>query len=64
MKDLLLRAQLVVRTSNLKTARRRLADYVIEMDLHACRTITFLHSTNNRCLCSFSKLANDISANH
>ena len=59
MKDLLLRACVVVRTSNMKISRRRLADYVQTLHQKACRTcstIIFLHSTNQiidlwRCRC-------------
>ena len=49
MKDLLLRAPVVVRTSNMKISRRHLADYVKTLHqkaCHRCSTITFLHSTN------------------
>ena len=49
MKDLLLWARVVVRTSNIKISRRRLADYVKTLHQNACRTcstIIFLHSTN------------------
>ena len=49
MKDLLLRAPVVVRTSHMKISRRRLADYVKTLHQKVCRTcstITFLHSTN------------------
>ena len=46
MKDLLLRARVVVRTSNMKISRRRLADYVKRLHQKECRTIIFLHSTN------------------
>ena len=49
MKDLLLRARVVVITSNKKISRRRLADYVKTLHQKACRTcstIIFLHSTN------------------
>ena len=49
MKDLLLRARVVVRTSNMKISRRRLADYVKTLHQKACCTcsrILFLHSTN------------------
>ena len=49
MKDLLLRARAVVRTSNMKISRRHLADYVKTLHQKACRmcsTIIFLHSTN------------------
>ena len=59
MKDLLLRARVVVRTSNMKISRRHLADYVKTLHQKACRTcstIIFLHSTNQifhlwRCRC-------------
>jgi len=46
---LLLRVRVVVRTSNMKISRRRLADYVKTLHQKACRTCTtinFLHSTN------------------
>jgi len=46
MKDLLLQARVVVRTSNMKISRRRLADYVKTLHQKACRTIIFFHSTN------------------
>jgi len=49
MKDLLLRARVVVRTSNMKISRRRLADYVKTLHQKArctCSTIIFLHSIN------------------
>ena len=49
MKDLLLQARVVVRTSNMKILRRRLADYVKTLHQKACctcSTIIFLHSTN------------------
>ena len=49
MKDLLLRARVVVRTSNVKISRRRLADNVKTLHqkaCHTCSTIIFLHSTN------------------
>ena len=49
VKDLLLRARVVVRTSNIKIPRRRLADYVKHLHQKVCRTcstIIFLHSTN------------------
>ena len=49
MKDLLLRAPVVVRTSNMKISRRCLADYVKTLNQKACctcSTIIFLHSTN------------------
>ena len=63
MKVLLLRARIVVRTSNMKISRRRLADYVKTLHQKACRTcstIMFLrdYSTNKiidlwrrRCRC-------------
>ena len=38
MKDLLLRACVVVKTSNMKISRRRLADYVKTLHQKACRT--------------------------
>ena len=47
MKDLLLRARVVVRSSNMKIPQRRLADYVIFFYQKACRTcntIIFPHS--------------------
>ena len=47
--DLLLRARVVVRTSNTKISRRRFPDYVKPLLQKACRTcstIIFLHSTN------------------
>ena len=49
MRDLLQRASVVVKTSNIKISRRRLADYVKILHQKACRTcsmIIFLHSTN------------------
>ena len=49
MKDLLLRARVVVRTSDMKISRRRSVDYVKTLHQKACRTcstIIFLHSTN------------------
>ena len=49
MKDLPLRAWVVVRTSKMKISRRRLADYVKALHqkaCHTCSTIIFLHSTN------------------
>ena len=49
MKDFLLRARVIVRTSNLKISRRRLADYVVKLNQEVCRTcstIIFPHSTN------------------
>ena len=49
MKDLLSRARVVVRTSNMKISRRRLADYVKNVHHKACRTcstIIFPRSTN------------------
>ena len=59
MKDLLLRARVFVRTSNMKISRRHLADYVKKLLQKACRTcntIIFPHSTNKiiylwRCCC-------------
>ena len=39
MKDLLLRARVVVRTSNMKISRRPLADYVKTLHQKACSTI-------------------------
>ena len=46
MKDLLLRARVVVRTSNMKISRRYLPDYVKTLHPKACSTNIFLHSTN------------------
>ena len=49
VKDLLLGARVVARTSNMKISRRRLADYVKILHQKACgtcSTIIFLHSTN------------------
>ena len=49
MKDFLLGARVVIRTSNMEFSRRRLADYVKTLKQRACRTcstIVFLHSTN------------------
>ena len=61
MKDLLLRAPVVVRTLNMKISRLRLLDYIKTLHQKACRTcsmITCPHSTNQiihlwrcRCLC-------------
>ena len=59
MKDLLLLAVVVVRTSNMKNFCRRLGDYVkklLERACHKCSTITFPHSANHiidlwRCRC-------------
>ena len=48
-RNLLLRTRLVIRTSNVKISRRRLADFVKTLHQKACRrcsTIIFLHSTN------------------
>ena len=48
-KDLRLRAPVVVRTSNMKISRRRLADYAKSLHQkasHTCSTVIFLHSTN------------------
>ena len=38
MKDLLLQARIVVRTSNVKISRRHLVDYVKKLRQRACRT--------------------------
>ena len=38
MKDLLLRARVVVRTENMKISRRYLADYARKLHQSACRT--------------------------
>ena len=49
MKDFLLRARVVVRTSNVKISPRRLADYdkaSLQKACRTCSTIVFLHSTN------------------
>ena len=49
VRDLLLRARIVVRTSNMKISRRHLADYVktlLQKACHTCCMITFPHSTN------------------
>ena len=49
MKDLPLKAGVVVKTSNMKISRRRLVDYVKSSYQKACRTcstIIFPHSTN------------------
>ena len=49
LKDLLVRARVVVRTSNTKISLRHFADYVKNLQQKACRTcstIIFLHSTN------------------
>ena len=49
IKDLQLRARVVVKTSNMKISRRRLADCVKKLQQKACRTcrtIIFPHSTN------------------
>ena len=48
-RNLLLQARVVIRTSNMKISRRRLADYVKTLHQKACRTcstIIFLISTN------------------
>mgnify|MGYP007094317685 CR=1 FL=1 len=48
IEDLLLRAPVVFRTSNMKILRRRLAEYVKTLHQKACRTcstIIFFHST-------------------
>ena len=50
MKDLLLRARVVVRTSNIKISRRCLADYVKKLHQKACDTwckMIFPHSKKN-----------------
>ena len=49
VKDLLLQARIVVRTSNVKISRRRLADYIKALHQKACHTCStnfFLHSIN------------------
>ena len=46
IKDLLLRARVVVRTSNMKISGRRLAVYVKKLHQKACRTTIFPLSTN------------------
>ena len=46
MRDLLLQTRVVVRSSNVKISRRRLADYVKTLHQKACRTVIFLHPTN------------------
>jgi len=46
MKDLLLRARVVNRTSCLKISRCHLADYVKKVHQKACRTIMFLYLTD------------------
>ena len=46
MKDLPLRARVVVRTSNMKISRRHLADYVKTLHQKACCTIIFLRLSN------------------
>ena len=49
MKELLLRARVVVRSSNMKISRRRLADYVKNLHQKACRTCSttiFPYSAN------------------
>ena len=63
MKNLLLRASVVVLTSNMKISRRRLADYLKNLHQKACCTCSTImspHSTNQiidswrcRCLCHF-----------
>jgi len=63
MKDLLLRARRVLKTSKVKISRRRLADYVKKLHQKACQThttIIFLHSTNQiidlwRCHCRWHR---------
>jgi len=42
MKDLLLRARVVVRTSNMKISRRRLAEYVKTLHQKAYRTCSMM----------------------
>ena len=49
MKDLLLQARIVVRTSNMKISRRHLVDYVKKLRQRVCRKcskIIFPHPTN------------------
>ena len=46
MKDSQLRARDVVRSSNMKISRPRLADNVKILHKKSCRTIIFFHSTN------------------
>ena len=41
-KDLLVQARVVIRTSNVKISRHRLAEYVKALHQKACRTIVFL----------------------
>ena len=73
MKDLLLRAWVVVPTSNMETSRCHLADCVKKLRQKACRmctTIIFPHSTNQivdlwRCPCNscrrfLNSLMNDL----
>ena len=63
MKDLLLWARVVARTSKMNISRRCLADYVKTLHQKACRTcstITFIHSINQnndfwRCRCRCSR---------
>ena len=63
IRPLLLRARVVVRTSNMKISRRRLADYVKTLHQKECCTcsiIIFLHSTNQVIdLWSFLKFPNE-----
>ena len=46
MNDLMLRARVVVRTSNMKISRRRSADYVKKLHQKAYSTIIFTRSTS------------------
>ena len=62
MKDVLLRARVVVRTSNTKISRRHLADYVKTLHQKACSTSTMIFpcSTNHivdlwRCRCRVTR---------
>ena len=56
MKESLLRACVIVRTSNMKTLRCRLTDHIKQLQQKGhctCSTIIFPHSTNQmRCKCS------------
>ena len=56
MKEFLLRACVIVRTSNMKTLRCRLTDHIKKLHQKGrckCSTIIFPHSTNQmRCTCS------------
>ena len=51
MKDFLLRACIVVRTSNMKNSRHCLADCVKTLHQKACRTIIFPRSTHQSLIC-------------